>query len=388
MITHIIWLDYQLSITGFLLGILIIVISNIRLLKSLSQYPEPSSFPKVSILVPARNEESNIEDCLSSLLAQDYPDFQVIVLDDNSTDSTWEILTRIAEGNKRLNIIKGKPLPPGWLGKHWACSQLAQNADGDLLLFTDADTRHHPRTLREAVAALFAEKADIITAFPYEEVVTWSERLMVPLFPWFILGFLPLFLAYRLKSSALSAGIGQFMFFRREAYYQIGGYEAIKQEVVDDVALVKKIKKAGLKWRMANGNSRIRCRMYHGFHDVYQGFTKNLFAGFGYSILKFLLVWLWIGIIFLQPIVIIIMKLAGVSFSSLSVILSVISIIISLTIWGLSNWRFKFPIYLTFLYPINVILAILIAMSSMGFALTGKAKWKERTFEKQKIKLW
>ena len=147
MITRFIWLNYQLSATGFLLGILIIVISNIRLLKVLGKYPKPSSFPKISVLVPARNEEGNIKDCLDSLLSQEYPDFQVIVLDDNSTDRTWEILSELAKNNNKLSIIKGKPLPPGWFGKHWACHQLAENAEGDLILFTDADQIQKPYCL-------------------------------------------------------------------------------------------------------------------------------------------------------------------------------------------------------------------------------------------------
>jgi chlorobactene glucosyltransferase len=373
----------------FLFVILLITLSNARILRKLGDYPMPSGFPAISVLIPARNEENNVGLCVQSLLDQEYPDFEVLVLDDNSTDGTWNVLSGLARDNIRMQAIKGKPLPDGWLGKHWACHQLAQAAEGDLLLFTDADTRHHPLALRDGVAALAAQKADLLTAFPYEEVVSWGEHLTVPLFPWFIIAFLPLFLAYRLRSPSLSAAIGQFMLFRREAYEQIGGYKAIRQEAVDDVALGRRIKSEGLRWRMINGGKRIRCRMYNNFGEAYRGFTKNLFAGFGYSILKFALVWLWLGIAFLEPVIVLAIGLTGlVSLSRLSIILAVSAIVTSLMIWGTSHLRFRFPIYLTFLYPVSVVLAIAIAIGSMAFALTGEAGWKGRTFAKPDVKWW
>jgi chlorobactene glucosyltransferase len=293
----------------------------------------------------------------------------------------------MASEDNRVRAIKGKPLPAGWLGKHWACHQLAQAAQGELLLFTDADTRHHPLALRDAVAALIAREADLLTAFPREEVVSWGERLTVPLFPWFIIAFLPLFLAYRLQKPSFSATIGQFILLRREAYEQIGGYEAIRQEVVDDVALGRRTKAAGLRWRMINGAERIRCRMYHNFREGYSGFTKNLFAGFGNRILEFALVWLWLGIVFLEPIIVLAIGLTGlVSLSSFFIVFAAAAVVVSILIWGASHWCFGFPIYLTFFYPVSIVVALAIAVGSMVFALTGKADWKGRAFAKPKVK--
>jgi len=386
---NVFWIQHQIGVLIFLFVILLITLSNARILRKLGDYPMSSGFPAISVLIPARNEENNVGLCVQSLLDQDYPDFEVLVLDDNSTDGTWNVLSGLASENSRMQAIKGKPLPDGWLGKHWACHQLAQAAEGELFLFTDADTRHHPLALRDAVAALAAQKADLLTAFPYEEVVSWGERITVPLFPWFIIAFLPLFLAYRLRSPSLSATIGQFMLFRREAYDRIGGYKAIRQEAVDDVALGRRIKAEGLRWRMINGGKRIQCRMYHNFREAYRGFTKNLFAGFSYSILKFALVWLWLGIAFLEPVIVLAIGLTGLmSLSRLSIILAVSAISTSLMIWGTSHLRFRFPIYLTFLYPVSVIVAIAIAIGSMALALTGQADWKGRTFAKPDVKWW
>lgn len=385
---ELIWINYQINIVIFLFVILLITISNYFILYNISKFKNSSKFPSVSILVPARNEEKNIANCINSLLNQDYPNFQVHVLDDNSTDSTWEIITKLASNNERLKIHKGKPLPNDWIGKHWACYQLAEKTDSEILLFTDADTYHHPQTLSNAISALEKLNADLITAFPHQGVITWGERLMVPLFPWFIIAFLPLIVAYRVQNPAFSAGIGQFMLFRREAYETIGGYEAIKQEVVDDVALARRIKAKGLRWRMLNGIERISCRMYEGFIEAYKGFTKNLFAGFGYSIFKFSFIWIWIGIAFLQPIIMLFMNISGFYTDIISLVLSSLGITFSLFIWFFSNLKFRFPLYLTLMYPINIILAIAIAFGSMIITLTGKAGWKGRKFIKPKIRWW
>lgn len=205
-----IWTCLQINTSICLLVILFITLSNIRILRKLGSYPPPFRNPFISVLVPARNEQDNIGECIKSLLIQDYPDFEVIVLDDNSTDRTWEILEKLSLEYSRLRIIKGKPLPDGWFGKHWACHQLSQHANGEIFLFTDADTRHKPNSLRDGIAGMMGEKADLITAFPREEVISWGERMTVPLFPWFILSFLPLIVAYRTRSPAFSAAIGQF----------------------------------------------------------------------------------------------------------------------------------------------------------------------------------
>ncbi len=377
----------QTDVLIFLSVILFIEISNVIILRKLRSYPKPSKYPFISVLIPARNEEENVRNCVNSLLNQSYPNYEVLVLDDNSTDRTWQILTELSKSDGRLKIIKGEPLPSGWFGKHWACHQLSQNANGEVFVFTDADTIHNPNSLEDGIAGMLSENADLITAFPREETLSFGERLMVPLFPWFILCFLPLIVAYRTQSPAFSAAIGQYLMIKRECYKKIGGYEAIKNEAVDDVVLARKVKANGLRWRMSLGYEQVSCRMYHSFRDAYLGFTKNLFAGFGYRILTFTFVWICIGTAFLQPIVILISKLVGANLPPLLFVLSVICLFLSLMIWGISHWRFGFPIYLAFLYPISVILLLIIAFSSMSFAMTGKVVWKGRYFEKPKM-IW
>ncbi|MGQ9477906.1 MAG: glycosyltransferase [Candidatus Bipolaricaulia bacterium] len=382
-------LEHYAGIVFFLLVLLAIASSNLRSLRRLEDYQRPTCLPAVSILVPARREEANIGPCLRSLLAQDYPEFEVLALydDDDPGDGTGVLLQALAREDPRLKVIPGRPLPPDWLGKHWACQQLAEAARGELLLFTDADTRHHPLALRDAVAALQAEEADLLSALPGEELGSWAERLIVPLIPWSILSFLPLGLAYRLPIPALSAANGQFMLFRRQAYRAIGGHGAVRGDVADDLALARRIKAQGLRWRLADGQGRVSCRMYRDFHQVFEGFSKNLFAAFGYRLIPFILVWLWLGIVFLQPPIVLGFTLVGRGpAAALYLGFAGGAVGCALLLWELVLWRFRLPLYLALLYPFTMALAITIAGSSLILTLAGRTTWKGRRLIRQRLR--
>jgi chlorobactene glucosyltransferase len=378
------WAQQLTGPTLFVAVLLLIALSNLWALRRLGNYALPTRWPRVSALVPARNEEANIGPCLRSLLAQEYPDFEVLVLDDHSDDATGRVLADLAAEEPRLHVIRGKPLPGGWFGKPWACEQLAQAATGDLLLFTDADTRHHPHMLRDAVAALSAENADLLTALPRQEVVSWSERLLVPIILWSVFAFLPLGLAHRLRLPALSAAIGQFMLFRRPAYRRIGGHAAVRENNVEDMALARRIKAHSLRWRLVDGRQRIRSRMYHNCAEVYNGFTRNLFGAFDYKIALFVLIWLWLGLVFLAPLIALgWWIISGRPATSPLPGLAIPAIAGALLLWGVTYWRFGLPLYMAVLYPITILLAVFIAMRSMAFTLTGRVTWKGRTVVRQ-----
>ena len=159
-------MQQQIGVACFLVVISTFAVSNLFMFRRLDRCREATRKPFVSVLLPMRNEEKNAEACIRSLLSQEYPAFELLVLDDESTDGTWDIVSRLAAEDPRVVAIKGLPLPGGWLGKHWACHQLAMAAKGEVLLFTDADTRHAPDSLAVGVNALVAEEADMITAFP------------------------------------------------------------------------------------------------------------------------------------------------------------------------------------------------------------------------------
>lgn len=374
------WEQHSLIVILVLCFNLLTVISNQRTLRKFHQFPLPKRWPRLSVLVPARDEADNIEACLRSLLAQDYPDYEVLMLDDHSSDETWALAERLAAENPRLRLLKGLPLPGGWLGKHWACHQLGEAARGELLLFTDADTRHAPQTLRHSVAALLAEEADLVTAFPLEEVKTWGEKLIVPMMAWGIMAFLPLRLAYRFARPGLSVSIGQFMLFRREAYQAVGGFAAVRAERIDDVALGRRILAHGFRWRLLDGSAHVRCRMYHSFWEAVDGFTKNVFAFFNYHITLYLLAWGWVTLAFIEPAFSLgSYLLIGEALPLFPVDLAILAVLQSLLIWHLAYRRFSFPTQLALFYPLSVTLYILIALRSLVQTLTGQAEWKGRT---------
>lgn len=381
------WFRHQLGIVIFLGVLLVIAVSNLLALRRLGKYPPPPYFPRISVLVPARNEEAVIENCVRSLLAQDYPDFEVLVLDDSSTDGTGDLLASLAREDGRLRVLAGQPLPEGWMGKHWACQQLADAATGELLLFTDADTVHHPSALRAGVAALLAERADLITGFPHQRVVAWGERLTVPSISWCIFSFLPLLLAHRVRAPALSASNGQWMFFRRSAYEAVGGHASVRTSPVDDIALGQRVKAKGLRWRLVDVGDFVSCRMYSGFRAAVEGFTKNLFAVFDFRLAEYLFVWVWMTLVTVEPLAVSLLWPLGIGREMFSPWLALTAVGEMLALWLLVMARLRFPLYLAFLYPAHILVLVFIAFRSLVWTLTGRATWKGRTLPRQRVRI-
>ena len=177
----------MLDITVFFVATALTVIAGITLTNVLifprlrtSETPIKDT-PRVSVMIPARDEAAVIGETITHMLAQDYPNFEVILLDDHSTDGTGDIARNAGNGDSRLTVLQGKPLPDGWMGKNWGCHQMAQQANGDILLFTDADTRWHPSGLSALVNAMQNSGADLYTIWPTQHTITWAERLTVPL---------------------------------------------------------------------------------------------------------------------------------------------------------------------------------------------------------------
>jgi chlorobactene glucosyltransferase len=270
-----------LFITVPLLGISAIAVLNVLSMLRLGRAPSSPEAPLISVLIPARNEAGVIAQTVRSLLRQEYPHFEVIVLDDNSSDNTAILAQQAAAGDARLQIINGAALPNGWGGKNWACHQLSQAANGDYLLFTDADVQWQDGALRAVVNTLQHSHADLLTVWSTQITETWSERLVVPLMAFVILGYLPHLAVNHTSSTAFAAANGQCMGFRRKAYQRIGGHEAVKREIVEDIRLAQRIKRAGLQLRMADGNRLVTCRMYNGWEAVRNGYAKNIIAGYG-----------------------------------------------------------------------------------------------------------
>jgi chlorobactene glucosyltransferase len=338
---------------------------------------QPKKLPRVSVLVPSRNEERNIARCVRSLLAQEYADFEVIVLDD-SEDRTPNILQSLA-GDARLRVITGKPLPAGWMGKNWSCHQLAQTATGELFVFTDADTCHHPSMLLDAVTALFAERSGFLSAIPRQELHTWAERLVLPILPWSLHTFFPIGLARRLRLRALATAAGQFMLFRKEAYAAIDGHRSVRRSVLDDVSLAQRVVKIGLPWSLMDGKARISVRMYRSPKEVWDGLSKNLFAVFGSNLPLFCFVWAWLfWVAWEPPLVLVLRATRAPSIPAEAVLPAALATSLCLLLWLINNLRFRIPWTQAALHPVTMLLVLSIAVRSVIWHTLGRGTWKGR----------
>lgn len=335
---------------------------------------------RVSVLIPARDEAAVIAETVCCLLAQDYPQLEILLLDDHSSDATAEIARQAAAGDGRFRLLLGLPLPPGWFGKAWACQQLGQQAAGEILIFTDADVRWQPDAVTALVAHFEQTQADLLTVWPKQLTHTWAERLVVPMMAFSVIGYLPVLAVHHIPWASFAAAIGQCLAFRRDVYQQLGGHIAVRQSVVDDMAFAWAIKRAGLRLRMAESAGLLQTRMYHHWPEVRAGFAKNILAGHANSLglllfstlfhwAFFLFPWFWLaaGCFFspspLYPWGPLLLAGLGVSLRAITALVS--------------GQRLRDAAFL----PFSVILMTVIAAQALWWHLRGGMHWKGRTFQ-------
>lgn len=348
-------------------------------------YEERSNSPFVSICIPARNEEAVIDRCVKSALKQDYENFEVLVLDDNSTDGTTEILEQFSGIIANLKHLKGAPKPDNWLGKPWACHQLSQQAKGEILVFIDADVWLEPNAIPSTVQSL--EAFDAITVWPQQKLVSFWEQMILPLIYFALLTLLPTKYVERtprwlpgfLKSTLdpkFVAGCGQFFAFNRKTYDSIQGHEGVKMKVVEDMELARSIKNNGLSLKMYHGLDSVNCRMYTNHSDIWSGFQKNFLAGFG-NLFEFIFMGFVHLVVFLLPVYTLIIGLiTGQTFlTGLSVV--TLSLIVLQRL--LLNIIFRWSIWSAFLHPFSVLWYQALGLSCIVKKAFGvKTNWKGR----------
>ncbi len=353
--------------------------------------------PLVSVLIPARNEEHNIKGCAGSLMAQDDPNHEVIVLDDRSEDGTVEALrqlgfaeARTGGSGEKFRFISGEGLPAGWAGKPWACHQLSQAARGEWLLFTDADTIHAASSVRVAVETAMRHRAGLFSAWPRQITGTWAEKLVIPMLYILTHTLLPQVLVRAFTRwtwlacltgpaglAALGAANGQFMLFRREVYQRIGGHEAVRSHLVEDVALGRLVMARTGEGEVlvnADGASIVSCRMYRGFWEVWEGFSKNLRPVFGTNLLAFVGSGFVQAALFILPFVFAFLPLPGESFAQAQVL-------VILLIRAVLTLRFRTSVFSLLLHPVAYGLALAIAVNSWIWSARGKIRWKGREYK-------
>jgi chlorobactene glucosyltransferase len=234
--------------------------------------------PLISVIVPARNEARNIERCLSALLAQTYRNFEVIVLDDRSSDDTGPILARLAAANPRLRVLPGEPLPPGWAGKPHALAQGVAAARGQWLCFVDADTFAQPSLLAATYATAQAYHADLFSILPGQKLGTFWEKVVMPVvLSGLAFGFPPERVNDPQRPEAVANG--QFILIRRPVYDAVGGHAALRASLVEDKDLAEAVKGAGYRLVLADGHELAETRMYTSLAELWEGWTKNMFLG-------------------------------------------------------------------------------------------------------------
>lgn len=363
-----------------------------ELLSLSKQDYSPEYQPRISVCVPARNEEANIERLLHSVCGQTYPDFELLVLDDHSSDRTPEIIESLQEKFPgRVKKLTGLENSDDWLGKPWACQQLADHAKGDILLFLDADTKVYPGILHQIAGAFHQYGLDAITVWPGQEMKSFWEKLIVPLIYYSLVTLLPAKYVYRpprLLPSRLrekfapyfAAACGQCIGFKSDAYKKIGGHESVKNCIVEDVELAKRAKRLGFVLRMFEGLGSISCRMYHSEKEIFNGLRKNFFAGFNRSVLFFLLMGILHLAVFVMPFIT--LPYAVITSDPVLFNVSVASVaIILLHRMILSQW-FKWDPAYGFLHPLAVLWFQRLALVCLFDYYSGrKVLWKGRNIQ-------
>lgn len=377
--SKIIFLLHLLAAAGTLC-ILLLSLTNILWLRASSYGPSSTDMGKVSVLIPARNEESNIRRCLESLLHQSYNNYEIVVLDDLSTDRTWEIVSEYARRYPELlRAVKGTPLPGGWCGKTHAMQLLSQHAQGDYLLFTDADTVHTDESIAWAVTNINEHHSDFLSGYVHQEVQSFGEALIVPATYIMSTMVLPLWLIPRSSASMLSFAVGQLVMFRRRAFEAIGGYSSVSGQISEDVFVARAVKKAGFRAVFLDIRPYVRCRMYEGYQESFDGIAKNIYdffknqPAFFASVVSILIAFIVLPLV-LVPI--------EVYTGSPMLRFSLFSVATFLLAWSLSLYDRGQKWWVPLLYPLTFIHLLYMAWKSFGRVATGLGiVWKDRVFK-------
>ena len=354
---------------------------------NLSDVPPIEGIP-VSIIVPARNEAATIQTLVRSILGSAYRPFELLVVDDRSTDETAAIVERLAASDPRVRLVRGAPLAEGWYGKPWACEQGSRAAQGGLLLFTDADTRHAPELLGRAVAALRLQQADLLTVSPRQLCLTFWERVVMPQI-WLLLG-----LRYhprrvnRARRARDVIANGQFILTTRAAYQAVGGHGAVRHEVAEDLALAQAYLRHGRRLHFAFAERLMETRMYQGLPQLVEGWSKNVYLGGRRSfpdepVLRALVPVILAAAVgfWLAPPAVLLACAIGLGVGGLAVPAAVATGLSAL-FWGLVSYGMKVPVWYGLLYPLGAAMALYIFARSTWRG-SRRVEWRGRVYEQQ-----
>ena len=335
----------------------------------------------VSILIPARNEEANIGRCLYSLIDQSYKNIEIIILDDDSTDSTFSIAKEISKKDKRINIVKGMPIEKDWLGKNWACHQLSSIAKGDMLLFIDADTKLQSKTIEETIVEMEESDIDLITLFPKRVTSTSVDKIISVTVGWFIFSCLPILFSN--KNPIFSSAFGQYLLFRKGAYFSIGGHESIKDNILDDFELGRSITREGFNLKIFDGTDRISTFSYSSEREAIDGLSKSIFPFFSNRVVPFFLLWILFMSMSIVPVLVIFGDLFQIRLSRSKEVMAFL-IWGSLTLsWVISSYRSKQGLLPGIFFPVVTTITAILGIFSVLSFLLNNVVWKDRNLSSE-----
>jgi chlorobactene glucosyltransferase len=367
------------------IGILVQTILNITLVSRLDRNAVPSRTPAVSIIVPARNEADIIHESVRAFLAQDYPDLEVIVVNDRSTDTTGEIVQRIGKTDSRVILINGEEPPPGWLGKPWALHQGASVARGEFFLFVDADLIYAPAAVRSAMAFLLKHEAGSLSWYPRMVMKGFWENILMPCLA--VIGFmeLPTWLANRSRSPRLGIGGGPGTLVSRDLYFQSGGHEALRNAIIDDVGLVRQIRRTGNRTMILLADDLASLRMYRGLREIVEGFTKNSSVVFDNNVAVIALMLVLGVLVHIWPYALalagLIHWLRGVPIGAVATIGIVTVVLITVARMMLFVWlRYRLDNAVLGHPLMFAVILYVLARSAWKVAILGQVSWRGRTY--------
>ena len=321
----------------------------------------------VSVIVPLRNEAYNVDALIASLAAQTgISHIEYILLDDNSEDESFTLITAAIAARPNFRVLKGAPLPAGWLGKTWALQQLFAASTGEILVSIDADVRITTDAISKSITLMKSMGLDFLSPYPRQLATTRGERLIQPLLQWSWMSTLPLHIAQRSTRPSMAVANGQFFIVKRSALIATAGYESVKAAVLDDLSLARILLKTGSHGAVVNGAGIAQCRMYASWREIESGYGKSLSSAFG----SFFGSLGAVAIIFLTGVAPIVLGLMGSAWGWISFVLIAIT-------RALSAIRFRSRVVDSLLHPISS--ALLIYLIFYAYVMRGKIQWKGRT---------
>jgi cellulose synthase/poly-beta-1,6-N-acetylglucosamine synthase-like glycosyltransferase len=355
--------------TVILSMMLLVALYNLATAPRLEDAGEPDLLPTVSVLVPARNEAENLRRTLPHLLALDYPRLEILLLDDRSTDGTAAVAEEIGRGSGTVRVLRGTEPPRGWVGKNWACHQLSEAGTGGVLVFCDADVEAAPAAIRRTIALMQKHRAGAATAIPRQRLEGWMQAAVVPVIAQLpVAAMLPLRLIPIIRSPSLSMANGQWLAFSRSAYDAVGGHKGVRDEVLEDVALGRRVKACGDRLLVCAAPSLLAVRMYGGAAAMREGFRKNLYPLLGGRRVSFVAALALLAMAWIYPFI-------GALRGSMTAVLP-LALLAAVRIAGAllfrQGWR------TVVLHPAGALLSAVLAVESWIGHERGRVRWKGR----------